>query len=470
MANNTLKVRHKQRYDTEANWKSKDPILLAGEMAISSDKNGRFKVGDGKNKWSVLAYSKADLSKSDVTTALGYTPPTTNTTYSTGTASTAGLTKLYTGTGSATDGTMTQSAITSALNGKANSGHSHNYAGSTSAGGAANIAAKLQTYVQNSTTETYGTQYPLYAQWQDNSRLKLKCDNYTVETDRANSVANALSIQLNGGAATTFNGSAAKSVNITPAAIGAAASSHSHNRLEFMGTDSITATSQDTQPNWLKVGNSVHYFSKANELINQPSQYGFVVNTTNGVSDLHQLWMTQPSGSLYHRGANHSGWSGSWRRIIDSTELVGSRSSVGCLNNFNTDWSKIPSLNTLAYWDGAHSTSTDGGTHYSSLAYCVKGPFGNIVTRNVAGVNKYAVSDMYDFGATSTIPTLETLAYWNGAWGMNEAKTWHFSNLTYCNKGAFGTGAVRNISGNITVGTAAPSGTASNGDIYIQIS
>lgn len=57
MANNTLKVRHKQRYDTEANWKSKDPILLAGEMAISSDKNGRFKVGDGKNKWSVLAYS-----------------------------------------------------------------------------------------------------------------------------------------------------------------------------------------------------------------------------------------------------------------------------------------------------------------------------------------------------------------------------------------------------------------------------
>ncbi|MBE6459991.1 MAG: hypothetical protein E7009_03335 [Alphaproteobacteria bacterium] len=41
-----------------------------------------------------------------------------NTTYSTGTASTAGLTKLYTGTGSGTDGTMTQSAITTALNGK----------------------------------------------------------------------------------------------------------------------------------------------------------------------------------------------------------------------------------------------------------------------------------------------------------------------------------------------------------------
>lgn len=41
----------------------------------------------------------------------------TNTTYSVGTSSYLGITKLYTETGSATDGTMTQNAITSALNG-----------------------------------------------------------------------------------------------------------------------------------------------------------------------------------------------------------------------------------------------------------------------------------------------------------------------------------------------------------------
>lgn len=40
----------------------------------------------------------------------------TNTTYSTGTTSTLGLTKLYTGTGTATDGTMTQKAITDLIN------------------------------------------------------------------------------------------------------------------------------------------------------------------------------------------------------------------------------------------------------------------------------------------------------------------------------------------------------------------
>ena len=52
----------------------------------------------------------------------------TNTTYNTGTATVAGITKLYTGTGTATDGTMTQNAITNALNGKATSSHSHGVA------------------------------------------------------------------------------------------------------------------------------------------------------------------------------------------------------------------------------------------------------------------------------------------------------------------------------------------------------
>ena len=40
---------------------------------------------------------------------------------------------------------MTQSAITSALNGKSPTSHTHNYAGSSSAGGAANSANKLAT-------------------------------------------------------------------------------------------------------------------------------------------------------------------------------------------------------------------------------------------------------------------------------------------------------------------------------------
>lgn len=300
MGENNLKIRIKHRYDTEANWNKNNPVLLSGEIAITSDKFGKHKVGDGTHKWSELSYAKAELTKGDVTGALGYTPPSsdtwrgiqdnlissstteslsaaqgkilkelvdgkapsshthtksevglgnvdntadatksvkyatsagsassaaaltsnagsstqpvyfsggkpvacsytlgksvpadalftdhtygnmkgatsssagsaglvpapnigeqlkflradgawvipTNTTYSVGTTSYSGTTKLYTSTGSATDGTMTQNAITSALNGKSPTSHTHNYAGSSSSGGAATSAIKLST-------------------------------------------------------------------------------------------------------------------------------------------------------------------------------------------------------------------------------------------------------------------------------------------------------------------------------------
>ena len=300
MGEQNLNIRIKHKYDTEANWNKNNPVLLSGEIAITSDKFGKHKVGDGTHKWSELSYVKADLTKSDVISALGYTPPSsdtwrgiqdnlissstteslsaaqgkilkelvdgkapsshthtksevglgnvdntadatksvkyaisagsassaaaltsnagsstqpvyfsggkpvacsytlgksvpanalftdhtygnmkgatssaagsaglvpapnigeqlkflradgawvipTNTTYSVGTSSYLGTTKLYTETGSATDGTMTQNAITTALNGKSATGHTHNYAGSSSAGGNANAAVKLAT-------------------------------------------------------------------------------------------------------------------------------------------------------------------------------------------------------------------------------------------------------------------------------------------------------------------------------------
>lgn len=56
---NILDVKIKQRYDTEANWSSANPVLLEGEIAISSDKNGMFKVGNGSLTWSALSYNQA---------------------------------------------------------------------------------------------------------------------------------------------------------------------------------------------------------------------------------------------------------------------------------------------------------------------------------------------------------------------------------------------------------------------------
>ena len=109
--------------------------------------------------------------------------------------------------------------------------HTHNYAGSSSVGGSATSAVKLDSsagsatqpvYFANgvpvATTYTLGKSVPSDAKFTDTTYTSLK-NPY------------ALTIQGNGTTLTngTYDGSAAKTINITPGAIGAAASSHTHN-------------------------------------------------------------------------------------------------------------------------------------------------------------------------------------------------------------------------------------------------
>lgn len=54
MAKN-INGRIKNRNDTFANWTSKNPVLLAGELAIESDTN-RAKAGNGTAHYNTLPY------------------------------------------------------------------------------------------------------------------------------------------------------------------------------------------------------------------------------------------------------------------------------------------------------------------------------------------------------------------------------------------------------------------------------
>lgn len=57
MSENTLKARLVHPCKTDAEWASSNPVAKKGEIMISSDKSGMFKVGDGTNKWSDLQYN-----------------------------------------------------------------------------------------------------------------------------------------------------------------------------------------------------------------------------------------------------------------------------------------------------------------------------------------------------------------------------------------------------------------------------
>ena len=97
-----------------------------------------------------------------------------------------------------------------------------------------------------------------------------------------------------------------------------AASSHGHNYLDVKGTNTINTTANDTTAKWGAHKNSVHWYTETGKLNGQPSQWGYLVNIGQD-SEVHQVWMTQSSGDLLHRGGNASGWSGSWRTILDSS-------------------------------------------------------------------------------------------------------------------------------------------------------
>lgn len=59
MANTEFNVRIQLKRDTDANWRAKDPKLLAGEMVFVDTNSGevRTKVGDGTKKYSALPFT-----------------------------------------------------------------------------------------------------------------------------------------------------------------------------------------------------------------------------------------------------------------------------------------------------------------------------------------------------------------------------------------------------------------------------
>ena len=313
--------------NTEAVWIEKNPVLRKGQLAISSDKNGKYKVGNGTSTWTQLSYAKADLASSDVTTALGFTPATSNHTHNLASTSANGYLRQLDGstahflrgdgtwatppaasvmkgaTASAAgaaglvpapavgkqasflrgDGTWQSislstlgvtvtaaelnymdgvtSNVQTQLNGKAATSHTHNYAGSSSAGGAAN-SVKTSLIIKLNGGATEGTNLFTF------NGSAAKTVNITASsigaatsshthtkaqiTDFPTSLKNpaALTIQFNGTSQGAYDGSAAKTVNITAASIGAATSGHTHSYLPLSGG---TLTGQLTVAHLVKI-------------------------------------------------------------------------------------------------------------------------------------------------------------------------------------------------------------------------
>jgi hypothetical protein len=240
-----------------------------------------------------------------------------------------------------------------------------------------------------------GTPYQLWMP--DNANIIYK-RNYTTSSGTWGSWNNTLANNISGNASTattlqtartltigntgkSFNGSGNISWSLSE--IGAAASSHSHNSLTTKGTNTINSTANDTTANWGAHGHSVHWYTQSGCLNGQPSQYGYILNLGSG-TEVHQLWMTQASGNLAHRGGNGSGWNGSWKTILDSSNFTSYAASanhshsnyaasshthnmISMKSSHVSDWTSSSAMNGKTYMGGWHGNLTSGTAGYISL-------------------------------------------------------------------------------------------------------
>lgn len=92
------------------------------------------------------------------------------------------------------------------------------------------------------------------------------------------------------------------------------------NGLDIKATNPITNTADDTIANWRALDSGIYWYSIDDQLIDQPNQYGFLRSIVWG-GDVMQEWTSQSGGQKYYRSGNANGWSGTWKRMIDSTNF-----------------------------------------------------------------------------------------------------------------------------------------------------
>ena len=93
----------------------------------------------------------------------------------------------------------------------------------------------------------------------------------------------------------------------------------------FDGTNVNTINSaNDNISSWINQNNSLHYYNTGGTLTSKPNRYGFLLNYANS-SNVHQIWLGQPDGSMFHRSGNENGWANGasngseWKAILDSS-------------------------------------------------------------------------------------------------------------------------------------------------------
>lgn len=115
-----------------------------------------------------------------------------------------------------------------------------------------------------------------------------------------------------------------------------------------LGDNPTGGVDNDTVDTWSNLGFGVAWISEQNQVVDQPSQYGFIHNYVHE-ADIFQIFHSQTNGETYVRsGDNVNNWFQNWRRLVipNSDDYIAAaglnaRASV-CVYNDTTSMTMLP--------------------------------------------------------------------------------------------------------------------------------
>lgn len=163
-------------------------------------------------------------------------------------------------------------------------------------------------------------------------------------------------------------------------------SSHQIANATYLGENITEGAENDTVEFWADTQSGRAWFSTEGMLIDQPSQYGFLINHTYA-ADVFQIFRSQSGGPTYWRSGNQEGWDGTWAQVYTSAdapdrigvEYIGDfdGKTIGelraALDNWMTD--RIPDVGVCQFsanesffqlWDANDETAViEGGVRWT---------------------------------------------------------------------------------------------------------
>lgn len=219
----------------------------------------------------------------------------------------------------------------------------------------------------------------------------------------------------------TWQGSA---IGLNYGGTGATTRAGAINNLFKIGTSPVTSTRNDTVTNWTKLGNGVSFYGTSGQLVDQPAQYGTLLNLNAANSEVAQLWFSAPNGAVYHRGANDGGWSGTWIKFYDTSNKP-TPAEIGAASSSHTHASLVKSTSSYSGSMSAEMVDQSG-----LLGWVVSGKYSNSDTTTVAlslRVNKDngSIQARVDSKAGTKYPTFYTTLNKPSAAEIGAAPTSH---------------------------------------------